>query len=297
MRKREIFGILLLGTIGCTVAGCSSDKSNNTSGSGGTSNGGAGATGGKGGGADAGGGDSGTNNHCGDPSMREYDQDGGLMRIGATDPSKSLALDVGAFYAMPSTNYHGYCYTIADNYTPTGSTTPTGSNIYPPCGDTGPCFTVDTRLCVVADLGVASGSDVWGAGIGCNLSQVMGGTYIGRTSLTGMKTVTVGVYGCEVPSKLQVQLNMHFGTGPALVDGGTNGSGYMCKVVTVPPADANGVHTITVPLTDLAEDCWNDGTPHLDPETMQVEAVAIQINADQAKRTTWDFCVSRLSIE
>ena len=156
-----------------------------------------------------------------------------------------------------SSTYHGQCYTIADDYTPGGSTT------YPPCGsspDGGappPCFTVDTGLCVTQNLGIASGSNVWGAGVGCDHKSSLGGTYIGRADISGKTSLTVGVYGCEMPTKMQVQVNMHYGTGPAPVDGGAPGTGYFCEVVNTPKPDANGISTVTVKLTDLIQNSWD----------------------------------------
>jgi hypothetical protein len=292
MKKTAILGAVLLCGAAGVFASCSNSKSNNNEVGGSSSAGGDTSTGG---GSQGGS----TSDQCANPTP-EHDADGGLVQVGFTDPSKSVQLGIGAYYAMPNTTFQGHCYTIADKYATDGSTT------FPPCGtaDTAdapspPCFTVNTGLCVTQSLGVASGSNVWGAGLGCNLAQEQGHTFIDRADLTGKTNVTVGIYGCSVPPKLQVQLNMHYGTGPSTVDGGTApGDGYFCKVVDLPKdPDANGVRTITVPISDLTEDCWNPGGPKLDLATMPIEAFMVQVNSDSAKRKNYDFCLSKLSID
>ncbi len=223
-----------------------------------------------------------------------YDQDGGVIRYGATDPQYSVVLDVGGFYAMPSSNYHGYCFTFSDS---TDNTPGGTSTITPPCGNTGPCYTVASGLCSTAILDKANGSISWGGGIGCNLNQKQGtGTRAGYTALTGMTSVTVEVYGCKVPDKLQLQINIS--NPPIDPDSGILGDGYFCNIATLSAPDANGMRGATVPITSLKQDCWNPGPlPALDPSLMTATSIQVQLNSDPAKVTTWDFCISKLLIE
>jgi hypothetical protein len=217
--------------------------------------------------------------------------DGGLVQIGQTIPTDSVKLDVGGFYAM-SSEYHGYCYTIADKYDPE-----TGSFLFPPCGTAvgAECFTADTGLCTTASLGAANGSKVWGGGIGCSIGQAQGTTYSGPASLVGKTSLTIEIYGCKIPTKLQMQLTQ-FNT--TLDDAGVLGSGYFCKLVDLSPPDANGRSRATVNFADLKQDCWNSGIlPTLDPSTMTAKNIQLQINSDPTARTEWDFCVSKLSID
>jgi hypothetical protein len=215
------------------------------------------------------------------------DEDGGLVRIGATNPDKSVTLDVGGYYKMPSTSYQGYCFAFADDFSPGGST------IFPPCGTTGPCFTVDTGLCAVANIGIANGSHVYGAAIGCNLKQVQNTTFANYADVSGKTSVTVAVYGCQVPDQLQVQLNV---ANPPMTDAGLYGDGYFCNIATLSAPDSNGIRSVTIPIGSFREDCWNPGGPLLDPSSMLVTSLQAQISA-VATQTVWDFCISKLSID
>jgi hypothetical protein len=306
MNKPAILGALLLGVAGYAAVSCSSKKDNPTTSTGGQStsaSGGASAgSGTAGGGASASGGAAATGGAtatggaatggtlpfaCGhaDASVA-LNEEGGLARIGYTDPQRSVALGDGGHYLMPNTKYKGYCFTYVD----TG-----GSAVYPPCGTTGPCFTASTGLCPSASLGAGSAT-TWGGGIGCNLNQAAGeGTAALYTDVVGMTSMTISVYGCAVPALLQVQLNV---VNPPPVDDATPGSGYFCNRTTpLGDPDADGVRSATVQLTDLRQDCWLTGGPTFDPATMNVRSIQAQINAPEAGASNWDFCVSKWSIQ
>jgi hypothetical protein len=260
MKKTAILGATFLVSLAVTTAGCA----------------------GSGGSVDAGtSGDTSPGATCNATPVMD---DAGLTKIGTTDPARSITLDVGGFYSIPSSSYKGYCFTYADT---------NGSAIYPPCGNTGPCFTVPTGLCLSANLGAGSAT-TWGGGFGCNLNQVKDTTTALYTDVTDKTNLIIGVYGCKIPDVLQVQLNV---VDPPDTSSGVPGSGYFCKRVTLPSADSNGVRTATVKLTDLVEDCWQNTTPTLDPATMHVKSVQAQINATDGAASNWDFCVSQLSFQ
>jgi hypothetical protein len=185
---------------------------------------------------------------------------------------------------MPSSSYQGYCFTYGDL---------NGSTLYPPCGTTGPCFTLATGLCLSANLGSGSAT-TWGGGFGCNLNQPTGTTTALYTDITGKASLTIGVVGCKIPDQLQMQLNV---ANPPASSSGVPGSGYFCKVADLSAPDANGVRSATIKLTDLTEDCWLGGGPSLDPVTMKVVSVQGQINAITGVASTWDFCLSQLTIQ
>jgi len=283
MKTSVILGTLGLGLGACAFAGCSSDNKT-AGGTGGTSAGGNTSTGGSS--SNGGNSDSGTPQGCPANVTPEF-FDGGLTQVGYSEPTKSVTLGDGGYYEMPNNSkYHGHCFTFADG---------AGSTIYPPCGDTGPCFTVNTGLCMTADLGVGSAT-TWGAGFGCNLNEAStAGAAALFTDVIGMSTITASVYGCSAPPLLQVQLNV---VDPPVDSLGVPGSGYFCnRTATWSKPDADGNITATVQLTDLTQDCWNPGGVVFDPATMHVKSIQGQINAVDGKASTWDFCLSRLSIE
>ena len=213
---------------------------------------------------------------------------GVLLRAGATDPGASVQLDDVGYYTMPSSPYHGYCFTSADNYAPGGST------VFPPCGPKGPCFTAESGLCLKADLGVSS-NNVWGAGIGCNLNQMQAtGAVSSSANITGKTTLTVAVYGCKPPAQVLLQLNVV--NPPFDSSSGILGSGYFCVLTTLSAPDATGFRTLSVPLADLRQDCWKAGGPLLDPATMKVSSVSFQAMASSAASNV-DFCVAKLLID
>jgi hypothetical protein len=304
MNKPAILGALLLGVAASLAASCSSKSDNPATTPNGSSGGSTSADGGpspdaSSGGATGGGASGGGANDdaatdalpfaCGHADASVVtDVEGGLTRIGYTDPSRSVTLGDGGHYVMPNSNdkYKGYCFTYGDN---------AGSSLYPPCGDTGPCFTAATGLCPSASLGQGSAT-TWGGGIGCNLNQAAGeGTAALYTDVIGMTSMTISVYGCAIPDLLQVQLNV---VNPPSDDAGTPGSGYFCNRTTPLGApDANGVRTATVQLRDLQQDCWLTGGPMFDPDTMNVRSIQAQINAIDGQATNWDFCVSQWSIQ
>ncbi len=294
MNKTAILGAALLCGIGYLAASCSGTKSNNA-GSGGTENGGNSSTGGStsrdGGTSDAG---SDVPAYCSQyKGGIEYDIDGGVTRYGASDPADSIVLDVGGYYAMPGTNYHGYCFTFSDSTDNTVGGTLLAS---PPCGNTGPCYTVASGLCSTLTLDKANGSISWGGGIGCSLHQAQAsGATAGYTDIIGKTSVTVAVSGCKVPKVLQVQLNV---TNPPFDDAGVLGDGYYCNQATLPAhPDANGVYSVTIPMSSFVQDCWNGvKTPVLDPATNTVKSLQVQVNSDPSNVTDWDFCISKLSI-
>jgi hypothetical protein len=224
-----------------------------------------------------------TAKNCRGATTAPVSNDGGLIQIGSSDQSTSITLQEGGFYSM-SSKYQGYCFTYDDK---------NGSTLYPPCGTTGPCFTQATGLCLSANLGAGSVA-TWGGGFGCNLDQPSGTSTALYTDITGKASLTVGVTGCKIPDQLQMQLNV---ANPPATPAGVPGSGYFCKRANLSPPDANGVRSVTIPLTDLTEDCWNDGGPTLDPATMFVVSVQGQINATEGIASDWDFCISQLSIQ
>ena len=260
MNKSAIFGVTFLCLSALLTAACANTPPSKD----------AGSTGGAGGGASC----------NADPVM----DDAGLTKIGTTDPARSITLDVGGFYSIPSTSYKGYCFTYAD---------PAGSTVYPPRGNTGPCFTVPTGLCLSAKLGAGSAA-TWGGGFGCSLNQAMETTTPLLTDVKDKTSLTIGVYGCKIPDELQVQLNV---ANPPDTSSGVPGSGYFCKRVTLSSADSNGVRTATVKLTEMVQDCWQSTSPTLDPATMLVKSVQAQINAIDGQATNWDFCVSQISLQ
>ena len=289
MNKPVNIGAVLLFGVGCFVSSCSSSKSNN-SGSGGADSGGSGATGGAT--ADAG---SDVPAYCKDYTGGiEYDPDGGVTRYGASDPANSLVLDVGGYYSMPGTTYHGYCYTFSDTTDNTVGGTSTAS---PPCGTTGPCYTIASGLCSTFKLDKANSNISWGAGLGCSLHQAqVSGATAGYTDLIGKSKVTIGVAGCKLPKVLQIGLNV---TNPPFNDAGVLGDGIYCNKAKLPAhPDANGVYEVVIPLTDIVEDCWNGlKVPALDPATNTVTSLQVQVNSDPSAETTWDFCITKLSID
>ena len=213
---------------------------------------------------------------------------GVLLRAGATDPGASVPLADDGYYTMPSSPYHGYCFTFADNYTPGGST------VFPPCGSGHPCFTAESGLCLQAHLGVSS-NNVWGAGIGCNLNQMHAtGALSSYTDITGKTTLTVAIYSCKPPTQIMLQLNVV--NPPFDESSGQFGSGYFCSLTTLSAPDASGMSTLSVPLGDLRQDCWKAGGPLLDPAAMKVNAVSFQAMASSAASDV-DFCVAKLLID
>lgn len=290
MNKPVIIGAALLFGVGCFVSSCSSSKSNNSGSGGADSSGGSGATGGAA--ADAG---SDVPAYCKDYAGGiEYDPDGGVTRYGASDPADSLVLDVGAYYSMPGTSYHGYCYTFSDS---TDNTVGGTSKVIPPCGTTGPCYTVASGLCSTMDLDVAKSNISWGGGIGCSLHQAQtSGSTPGYTDLIDKSSLRVGVAGCKVPKTLQVGFSV---SNPPYSEAGVLGDGIYCNQVKLPAhPDANGVYEVSVPLTNIVEDCWNGlKVPALDPANNTVTNVQVQVNSDTAAETTWDFCITKLLIE
>jgi hypothetical protein len=217
------------------------------------------------------------------------------MQVGYTEPNMSIALQDGGFYAMPNTKYKGYCFTYVDAG---------GSKFYPPCGvpnpgdPAPPCFTMSTGLCLTAKMGVGS-AVAWGGGFGCSLNQgSAAGALALYTDVIGMTSITLGVYGCAIiPSQLQIQLNV---VDEIIDDAGVKGDGFFCnrpkKENWVGP-DANGIYTVTVKLTDLTQDCWNAGGMVFDPTWMHVKSIQGQVNSVDGAASSWDFCVSKLSIQ
>jgi hypothetical protein len=305
MNTRTILGAALLVGSGYAAASCDSGGGNSTTSTGGqapssggqssnsggqsSNSGGApsntgGGTSAGGEGASSGGGSTTCSSAAGTPA--KFDDDGGLTKIGATDPAKSVVLQDGGYYAMPNTKYQGYCFTYAD----TG-----GSTVYPPCGTTGPCFTLPSGLCLSANMPPGSAT-AWGGGFGCSLNQAtVAGAVALIADVIGMNSITIGVYGCSMPDQLQIQLNVV--NPPIDVDSGAPGTGYFCNRAILGPADANGVRSVTVPLTDLRQDCWLTGGPVFDPATMSVRSIQAQVNATENLASNWDFCVSQLSIQ
>jgi hypothetical protein len=197
----------------------------------------------------------------------------------------SVVLGDGGHYAMPNTTYRGSCWTFEDQG---------GSSVFPPCRTDGSCFTPATGLCVSASLPPGSAT-AWGVGFGCSLNQAAEpGAAPLSTSVAGMTRLTIGVYGCAVPAELQVQLNV---VNSPSDDAGIPGSGYFCRRATLGPADANGVRTATVQLTELVQDCWVPGGLVFEPATMNAKSVQVQINAPEGQASSWDLCVSKLSLE
>jgi hypothetical protein len=259
MKKPTVFAFSLVGLMACAAAGCAGTPAHAPDASASPSK------------------------NCKASTTAPDFNDGGLIQIGSSDQSASIPLQEGGFYTM-STKYQGYCFTYDDK---------SGSTLYPPCGTTGPCFTQATGLCLSAKLGSGSVA-TWGGGFGCNLDQQSGASSALYTDITDKTSLTVGVTGCKIPDQLQMQLNV---ANPPATPAGIPGSGYFCKRADLSPPDANGVRSVTIQLTDLTEDCWNDGGPKLDPATMYVVSVQGQINAIEGIASDWDFCVSQLSIQ
>lgn len=212
--------------------------------------------------------------------------DGGLVQIAGSDPSYSLALDVGGFYAHG--DYKGYCFTYADNK-------PEGSTIFPPCGNEPDCFTKDSGLCVKASLGMAT-ADIWGAGIGCSLNEDQEtGKSGGPVNVAGVTSISVEIYGCSTPKSVRVQLNVD----PPIYDVETDKlhSGYYCADLALSDPDANGVRKGTLEVAKLKEDCWTGTGLAIDTTTQTVKSVQMQVNADSAKKVEYDFCVSKFALE
>jgi hypothetical protein len=307
MKKSVVLGVLILGAAGYAAASCASNdnkssstlmptggQSSNAGSSAGGSHAGTTSTGGSSAGSS---GDSGPPFACGHAdASAEFSQEGGLVRVGYTDPARSVTLGDGGYYAMPGGNYKGYCFTYTDK---------AGSYLYPPCGqdaDGGylPCFTLSTGMCLSASLGSGSAT-TWGGGFGCNLNQgTASGAAALNTNVQNMQSITIGVYGCAIPSELQLQLNV---SNPPSNDAGTPGSGYFCYRTALGAADASGVRSATFDFTKLVQDCWvtNDAGqqtgPVFDPATMNVKSIQVQVNALDGKASNWDFCVSQLSIQ
>jgi hypothetical protein len=258
MKRPTFLGFYLFGLVACAGAGCANSP-----------------------GSDAG---APSAKNCKASTVAPFSDDAGLVQIGSSDQSASIPLQEGGFYAMTSTKFQGYCFTYDDK---------SGSTLYPPCGTTGPCFTQATGLCLSAKLGAGSVA-TWGGGFGCNLDQQSGASSALYTDIIGKTSLTVGVTGCKIPDQLQMQLNV---ANPPATPAGVPGSGYFCKRANLSPPDANGVRSVTIQLTDLTEDCWNDGGPKLDPATMYVVSVQGQINAIESIPSDWDFCISQLSIQ
>jgi hypothetical protein len=286
MKKPVLVGLAILGVTACFVSSCSGTKSNNQA-SGGTSNGGDTSTGGKTSPSDSGT-DSGT--QC--VATVEHDVDGAVTRYGASDPEQSVLLDVGGYYSQ-SSNLQGYCFTVSDS---TDDNLAGGTSTFdPPCGKAGPCFTVASGLCATAQLDKANGSISWGGGIGCNLAQAQSSSSNTFTAVTGKTSMTISVSGCKVPTTLQMQLNV--GNPPLDADSGKYGDGYFCKVVTLSSPDSHGVRTATFNLADLRQDCWNPGGPLFNAATMYVTAMQAQISALDTGTSSWDFCISKWTID
>ena len=219
---------------------------------------------------------------CDSPATSVTDA-GALLRSGATDPRGSVPLDSSGRYVMQSTSYQGYCFTFADNF---------GSTAYPPCGSASPCFSAQSGLCVMAHLAASSGR-AWGAGIGCNLNQAQGTDSLAlNADIRGKTKITVAVYGCRVPNQLQVQLDV---SNPPMDSSGVLGSGYFCNLVTLSAPDASGISTASIPIRDLRQDCWIAGGIPIDPATMLVRTVQLQVNAS-SEASGLDFCISNLVI-
>jgi hypothetical protein len=311
MNKPAIIGALLLGVAGYAAASCSSKNDKGTTSTGGQSSntGGGTSTGGQS--SNAGGGNSATGGtstggslatggslpfECGHADASAEFGEAGLVRVGYTDPQRSIVLQEGGHYSMPNSGpdsgpdprFKGYCFTYDDK---------NGSTFYPPCGqdsDGGyrPCFTAATGLCVSANLGLGS-VNTWGGGFGCNLGQVPNGSDL-YVDVLGITSLTISVYGCAVPDQLQVQLNVV--NAPA-DDAGTPGSGRFCNRATLGDPDANGVRSVTVPLAQLQQDCWLTGGPMFDASTMYVRSIQAQVNAIDGRATNWDFCVSQWTLQ
>jgi len=222
----------------------------------------------------------------------QYDADGGVIRYGASDPAQSVVLEAGGFYA-PSPELHGYCFSVSDSTddNPTAGT----STVDPTCGKTGPCFTAASGLCATAHIDKANGPSSWGVGVGCNLAQApTAGAQNTYTSLPGKTSMTIAVSGCKIPDSLQMQLNVG---NPPMDNAGRYGDGYFCKVVTLSVPDALGVRSATFQLSDLMQDCWNGSGLMFDVSTMIVTAMQIQISAEDSGPTSWDFCISKWTID
>lgn len=277
MHKLALFNGLLLG-FAMTPIACSDSGGNGTGGTGGGS--GSDGSGGDGAGGTGGGGTIvvGPRECNADPLFDDTDA---LLQVAGTDPAKSVTMEVGGVYAMPDTAYKGNCFSYAD----TG-----GSKIYPPCGSDY-CFTVSSHLCLAASLGSGS-TTTWGGGFGCNMNQPSGTPLF--TDVKGKTTFTIKAYGCKIPDKLQLQLNV---VNAPDTDAGVPGSGYFCKLVDMSAPDVDGVRTGTVSLTELVQDCWQSTSPTFDPETMLVKSLQVQINALEGSETKWDFCVSELKLQ
>jgi hypothetical protein len=286
MKKPLLVGLTILGAAACLISSCSGTKSNNQA-SGGTSNGGETSTG-----SATSHSDSGTDAGTQCDAKVKYDADGGVIQYGASDPEQSVLLDAGGFYSQ-STDLHGYCFTVSDS---TDDNLAGGTSTFdPPCGKTGPCFTVASGLCATAQLDQANGSISWGGGIGCNLAQAQSSSSNTFTAVTGKTSMTISVSGCKVPTTLQMQLNV--GNPPFDADAGKYGDGYFCKVVTLSSPDSHGVRTATFNLADLRQDCWNPGGAVFDASSMYVTAMQAQVSALAASTSDWDFCISKWTID
>lgn len=289
MKHTAILRLVLLGSLGCVCASCSSEKNaTNGTGSGGQSSTSGGSSSSGGSTLQSTAPDSGATlpPFCDDIAADPERFDGGLVQVGATDPTKSAPLDVGGFFARGDDQ--GYCFTYAD-------ARPDGSTAFPACGGgTNECFTKETGLCATARLGIGS-STVWGAGIGCSLNQPSTeGATADQISLANRSSISVEVYGCKTPKALRLQLNIY----PPIYDEETETlhSGYYCGDVTLSDPDADGARKGTIEIAKLREDCWTGTGLLLDPATQTAESIQLQINAG-AQKTEYDFCVSKLALE
>ena len=76
-------------------------------------------------------------------------------------------------------------------------------------------------------------------------------------------------------------------------------SGRKQLQVTLSGPDASGVRSATINLQDFREDCWTGTGALLDPSTVAVRDIEVEVyNANQLSTpTTWDFCISQLTIQ
>jgi hypothetical protein len=282
MKKLIILGVAALGASAFFGMSCSSDSNKGAAAAdtGGQGNAGSSTSGGTAGSSTAGKSSGGSANGG---------QAGAGGSGGSTDPANAVQLP-GDYYSNGS--YHGYCYTYGD-YQGSGTSTVT-----PPCG-TAACFTTTTGMCIQGTTASQSGPNYsnWGVGIGCGMNQAEsvdgGSTPNDPASLAGKTSINVTVYGNTMPKNTpsNFQIGVVVSNPPTLADGGTVNSTFC-----IGESLTAGTH-VSIPLTSLTSACWNPGGPALDPATMTITGLQIQVNSVSGSTMPYDFCVSEFNIQ
>jgi hypothetical protein len=203
-------------------------------------------------------------------------------QVGTTNPANAVQLP-GDYYT--SGTFKGYCYTYGDFTKSPAPTTP--SNVSPPCGTTGPCFSAATGMCIAGSLGISTSADsyaAYGVGIGCALNQDQavdgGSTTSNPVSVSSLTNVSLTVYGDKLSTA---------GYQVGVVSGGTT----YCSIVS--SASVTAGTAFTVPLSSLKTECWATTGTAFDPSTMQITNLQLQLQTGSATQP-YDVCVSQFTI-